>query len=92
MAGCGSGARRKLTLWLHMTAGYTPQQGNIAGESRKLADADFTLGDQQSQEDHFAHAAGKTCTSCGSLIEAGQAARRRGETEWAHDVCPVVTD
>ena len=75
-----------------MTAGYTPAQGYIAAESRRLADADFTEGDQQPGEDHFAHATGKTCKSCGHPIEAGQAARRRGETEWAHDVCPVVTD
>ena len=75
-----------------MTAGYTPQQGHIASESRKIADADFSEGEQQTGEDHFAHATGKTCKSCGRVIEAGQPARRRGETEWAHDVCPVVTD
>jgi hypothetical protein len=77
---------------LQMTAGYTPQQSFIASESRQLADADLTQGDQHAEEDHFAHVTGKTCKSCGRPIEAGQAARRRGETEWAHDVCPVVTD
>lgn len=75
-----------------MTAGYTPQQGYLDSESRKIADADFSEGRQQAGEDHFAHATGKICKSCGRVIEAGQAARRRGETEWAHDVCPVVTD
>jgi hypothetical protein len=74
-----------------MTTGSTPQQGYIAGESRKLADADFSQG-EHAQEDHSAHAAGEICKSCGHTIEAGQAARRRGETEWAHDVCPVVRD
>ncbi len=77
---------------LRMSAGYTPQQSFIASESRQLADADLTQGDQHAEEDHFAHVTGKTCESCGRPIEAGQAARRRGETEWAHDVCPVVTD
>jgi hypothetical protein len=75
-----------------MTAGYTPQQGHITSESRKLADADFNQGEQHTEDDHFAHATGKICKSCGRTIEAGQAARRRGEAEWAHDVCPVVRD
>lgn len=75
-----------------MTAGYSPQQGYIAGESRRLADADLSQGDQPAEEDHFAHADGKICKTCGHAIVAGQPARRRGETEWAHDVCPVVTD
>ena len=34
---------------------------------------------------------GKICKSCGRPIEAEQPARRRGETDWAHDVCPVIT-
>ena len=28
------------------------------------------------------------CQACGRVIEPGQAARRRGESNWAHDVCP----
>jgi hypothetical protein len=28
--------------------------------------------------------------SCGGAIGAGEPARRRGETDWAHDVCPVA--
>jgi hypothetical protein len=75
-----------------MTAGYTPQQGLIAGESQRLADADLGEGERRTGEDHFAHAAGKVCKTCGRAIEAGQVARRRGEADWAHDVCPVVTD
>ena len=73
-------------------AGYTPQQGFIAGESQRLAHVDLNERDRHTEEDHFAHAAGKTCKTCGRTIEAGQAARRRGETDWAHDVCSVVTD
>lgn len=68
--------------------GSTPQAGFIAGESERLADADIGDADRQTGEDHFAHAAGKTCKTCGNAIEAGQPARRRGETDWAHDVCP----
>ena len=74
-----------------MATGSTPQQGYIAGESRKLAGADFGQG-EHAEEDHAAHVTGEICKSCGRPIDAGQAARRRGETEWAHDVCPVVTD
>lgn len=75
-----------------MTAGYTPQQGLISGESQRLADADLNEGDRRTREDHFAHAAGKICQTCGRKIEAGQVARRRGETDWVHDACPVGTD
>ena len=74
-----------------MTAGYTPQQSLIGGESRKLADADLGEGNKHTGEDHFAHATGKICQACGRTIEDRQAARRRGETDWVHDVCPVVT-
>jgi hypothetical protein len=75
-----------------MAAGYGPQQGFIAEESKRLAGADSSERDRHTGEDHFAHAAGKICKSCGHTIEARQAARRRGETDWVHDVCPVITD
>lgn len=75
-----------------MTFGHSPQQSHISSESRRIADADFDQGNQPTAEDHAAHAAGETCKACGRTIEAGQAARRRGETDWAHDVCPVVGD
>ena len=48
-----------------MTAGYLPQQGFIAQESQRIADADFSEGDRQTGEDHSAHAAGRICPSCG---------------------------
>lgn len=81
---------RRLTEGVQMAAGYTPEQGFIAEESKRLADADFSERDRHTGEDHFAHAAGKMCKSCGHTIEAGQAARRRGETDWVHDVCPII--
>jgi hypothetical protein len=75
-----------------MTAGYIPQQGFIARESQRLADADFSEPNPDTGEDHSAHAAGKICKSCGGTIGAGQAARLRRESDWVHDVCPIVTD
>ena len=72
--------------------GYTPQYRYIKVESERLANADLSERDRHSEEDHSSHAAGKTCKSCGRTIEAEQPARRRGETDWAHDVCPVITD
>jgi hypothetical protein len=71
-----------------MVAGYTPNQGYIATQSQQLADADFTETGQDTDEDHSAHADGKTCASCGEPIGARQAARRRGDSDWVHDVCP----
>ena len=76
-----------------MGAYITPRQGikgYIASESQRVADADFGKGDQHTGEDQFAHTTGKICKTCGQTIEPEQAARRRGETEWAHDVCPAV--
>jgi hypothetical protein len=40
--------------------------------------------------DHAAHVQGRICKVCGKPIELGEAARRRGESQWAHDVCPVI--
>jgi len=67
---------------------YTPDQSYIAMQSQQLADAEFTEPGRDTGEDHFAHAAGKTCASCGEQIGARQPARRRGDTDWVHDVCP----
>ena len=85
-------ATRRLTEGVQMVAGATPQHGYIGGESERLSNADLSERDRHSEEDHSAHAAGKICKSCGRPIEAEQPARRRGETDWAHDVCPVITD
>ena len=71
-----------------MGAGFTFQQGRMGVESQQLANADFTEPDRDTGDDHSAHAAGKTCASCGEPITARQPARRRGETDWVHDVCP----
>jgi hypothetical protein len=81
---------RHVVEGVQMAAGYTPQHGYIDVESDRLANADFSERDRHTGEDHSAHAAGKICKSCGRTIEAGQPARRRGETDWAHDVCPVI--
>jgi hypothetical protein len=71
--------------------GATPQQGWMAAETRELAHADFTPDDRAApREDHFAHAAGNICKACGRTIEPGQDARRRGEADWVHDVCPPL--
>ena len=85
-------ATRRLTEGVQMVAGATPQHGYIAGETERLSNADLSERDRHSEEDHSAHATGKICKSCGRPIEAEQPARRRGETDWAHDVCPVITD
>jgi hypothetical protein len=73
-----------------MGAGFIPQQGYVNAQTKQLADTDFTEADQDTGEDHSAHAAGRTCEKCGDPITARQAARRRGESGWVHDVCPVT--
>jgi ADP-ribose pyrophosphatase YjhB (NUDIX family) len=66
----------------------TPQQFLITAESRVLADADIKEHERPSGDKHVAHAPGRICMACGRVIEREQAARRRGESDWAHDVCP----
>jgi hypothetical protein len=61
---------------------------HIAMQSRRLAHADFTEPGQDIGEDHCAHADGMTCASCGERIGVRQPARRRGDSDWVHDVCP----
>ena len=67
----------------------TPQQGSIGAESKTLAQTDFGEPDLRAGEDHAAHAPGRTCVACGQVIKPEQDARRRGEADWAHDVCPA---
>jgi hypothetical protein len=40
-------------------------------------------------EDHELHAQGRVCKTCGRPILPGESARRRGESQWAHEVCPI---
>jgi len=47
---------------------------------------------QRPAGDHYAHAPGRICAKCDGPIEAHQPARRRGETGWVHDVCPLTAD
>ena len=62
----------------------------LAAESKALEHADFAERQRETGEDHAAHAAGQICARCGLVIEPGQDARRRGESGWVHDVCPVA--
>lgn len=59
-----------------------------AGESMALVRVDLNEHDRATGEDHSAHAPGKICRACGRTIGPGQDARRRGEADWVHDVCP----
>jgi len=71
-----------------MAGAWFPQQGWIDEESKRLAAEDIGEPDEDTGEDHSAHAPGKICKKCGQMILDGQPARLRGEAEWVHDVCP----
>lgn len=64
-------------------------QALVAARVRDLEHHDFST-DQLAAEDasNYAHAPGRICPKCGRPIEADQPARKRGESSWAHDVCP----
>jgi len=53
---------------------------------------DFTPDQDHPSGDHYLHAPGQICHECGRVIEAGQTARRRGETGCVHDECPPRED
>jgi hypothetical protein len=74
------------------TDGGAAQQAYVAGQARKLAEGESAEPGQYTFADHAAHVAGKVCVTCGREIETGQPARRRGESGWAHDICPPVLD
>jgi hypothetical protein len=50
----------------------------------EAASGDPTLPD----DDHSAHAPGQVCAKCGRRIKADQPARKRGVSDWVHDLCP----
>jgi hypothetical protein len=45
-------------------------------------------GEAGQWEDNEAHAAGKVCERCGTVIAPGQDARRRPDGQWVHEICP----
>lgn len=49
------------------------------------------IGNASSTEvaSHYAHATGRDCPRCGKVIEASQPARRVGDADWVHDMCPA---
>jgi hypothetical protein len=61
--------------WLERARIQEPEPGKPAGE--------------KGYEDRYAYAEGEVCEKCGGTIETAQRARRRGETGWVHDMCPV---
>ena len=68
--------------------GSFPASGPVAAvESMHSSDGDDNLGDGV---DHFSHAPGQICKKCDRRIEAREAARRKGENGWVHDVCPLM--
>lgn len=66
----------------------TPQQGWVSAEAKELAKTDYNERDRVTREDHYAHAPRRICKACDRAIEPGQNARRRGEADWVHDICP----
>jgi hypothetical protein len=75
---------------MQMTDGYPPQQALVSAESQRLAGEDFTGSGETGGEDHSAYAPGRICVRCDRVIDAGQPARRRGESGWAHETCPEI--
>jgi hypothetical protein len=67
---------------------YGNPQAFTQAEVIALEHKDYTPNEQRAAGDNFAHAPGKICKKCDRLIKPGQPARRRGESSWAHDVCP----
>ena len=60
-----------------------------AAKAERLANIEFNEQDRPTGEDHALHVTGQICAKCGRMIEPEQAARRHGEAEWVHDLCPA---
>ena len=58
-----------------------------SGALADIANKDFTPNDRPAG-DLYAHAPGRMCKKCDRRILASQPARKRGESDWVHDVCP----
>jgi hypothetical protein len=70
---------RELEEGLKEDLGVLPEEH----EAMRRADEDSVL-----QSDNEAHAPGKVCELCGTVITPGQDVRRRADGEWMHEVCP----
>jgi hypothetical protein len=66
------------------------EQAMLSAQADSLAHANLDGGAGNTSGDHFAHTSGKVCKTCHHPIRDGQPARRRGDTEWSHDVCPDI--
>lgn len=71
---------------------YFYQQSVVNSEIIQLEHMDTTPNESRTAGDNFAHAPGRICKKCDHPIEARQPARRKGETGWVHDACPVAAD
>jgi hypothetical protein len=70
---------------------FVSPQAYFARRMARARPKSHLIGDA-SKEDvaaHYAHAAGRDCPRCGSAIEADQPARRVGDADWVHDICPA---
>jgi hypothetical protein len=67
-----------------------PMEPNLASAGAGIQGADATDSRNDTVADAFSHAPGRICKNCDQLIEARQPARRKGENDWVHDVCPDV--
>jgi len=68
-----------------MTDGFFPAA--YGSDARAVGLGDFGEIGTQAPLDGDAHAAGKTCASCGEAILGFQAARLVRESDWIHDGC-----
>ncbi|HUC56817.1 MAG TPA: hypothetical protein VMA95_05410 [Streptosporangiaceae bacterium] len=50
---------------------------------------DLTPEPSKADIDHSAHAPGRVCMKCDRVIGADEAARKRGESSWVHETCPI---
>jgi hypothetical protein len=66
------------------------EQAMLSAQADSLAHANLDPGAGNASGDHFAHTSGKVCKTCRHPIRDDQPARRRGDTEWSHDVCPAI--
>ncbi|HTT53596.1 MAG TPA: hypothetical protein VMH35_19555 [Streptosporangiaceae bacterium] len=71
-------------------AGKLPTDpGDVAEEEIEEHEMENQEVEYLDSERHEAHAPGQVCARCGTVISAGQDARRRLDGTWVHEVCPA---
>ena len=65
------------------------EPASVAAQQARDWDVAAQAADAPVIADNAAHAPGRVCELCDTVIEAGQDARLRPDGNWIHEACPL---